>query len=749
MSHQEAPFKPTHAPLLAAAIGLGLAGQGLPASADGSMQLDEVNVEGERDSYRTERSASAKFGAALLDTPQTVTVVPQEVIRDQQALSLRSVLSNVSGITFNAGEGGGGSGDSINIRGFSANANMQIDGLRDSAQNNRTDLFNVEQVEVIKGPSSVFGGIGTTGGTVNQITKQPGGKAFTQVGAGLGTDRYRRLTLDTNQPLEGVGSGSALRLNLMAHENDVAQRKQIERERRGVAPSLTLGLSEDTRVTLSYFHQTDDNLPDYGVPAFDGKRVAGVSRDAYFGWRNLEKEEIDADSLTLRLEHQFSDSLALQNLSRYSDIHRDTVISAAHVNLDRRRNASGAGPQLEPGKYLPAGPQGYGWDVNARLWINQTNLTSEFATLGIDHTLIAGMELSRETYHRTTYDHGLSFPDSGYDLAAPPGYWSGPTHRGDSAHIRTRLIDRALYLFDTLALDERWDLSLGLRYDWVDGDADNLNLTRGNWVRTTTRSSDERLSSRAGLVFKPTDNGRVYLAYGNSFNPSAENLATNGGGLNAANEKLGPEKSRSWELGSKWELLDQRLALEGALFRLEKTNAREQMADGTTALAGDQRVQGLELGASGRLTREWSLFANYTLLDSETRKAADTLEGLAKKGQALANTPPRSFNLWTTYDLDAHWRLGYGARHVSERNVTAADRAKLDAYWLHNAMLGYRVNERFDLQLNLNNLFDKDYVERVRAQVGRPLGAGSQGARSSAIEYGDARSAVLSATLSF
>ena len=737
MDHQTAASKLSQRNILAAAVGLALAGFGAHAGGetrDKALQLDSVTVDGKREkTYKVERSASAKYAVPLLDAPQTITVVPQEVIQDQKALSLREVLSNVSGITFNAGEGGGGSGDSINIRGFSANANMQIDGLRDSAQNNRTDTFNIEQVEVIKGPSSVFGGMGTTGGTVNQITKQPLAETFTRIGAGLGTDSYHRLTLDTNQQLEGVGNGSAFRLNLMAHENDVPERKQIDRQRWGLAPSLALGLGEDTRLTLSYFHQTDDNQPDYGVPILNGKRVAGVSRDAYFGWRNLDKEEIDSDAFTVKLEHQFNDQLSLQSLTRYSEIKRDTVISAAHVNIDK----------LPLGKYKPAGPQAYGRDVSSKMWINQTSLTADFDTLGFGHTFVGGLELSRETYDRDVYDYGLEFPDAGFDLASPPGYWSGPTTKGLSSLVETRLIDRALYAFDTIALHEMWDLSLGLRYDWVDGDAENRTLTKGAWTTKGYSSSDERLSSRAGLVFKPVDYGRIYVAYGNSFNPSAENLATSGSGLSEATQKLGPEKNRTWELGTKWELLERRLGLDAAIFRVEKTNARVTMTDGSTALAGDRRVQGVELAATGKLTEQWNLFANFTFLDSEVRKDANTPKGLATVGQALANTPPRSFNLWTTYDLPGDFRIGYGTRYVSERNLTSSnDRIKLDEYWLHNAMLGYKASETLDLQLNLNNLFDKDYVERVRTTLGNA-------ARSSAVEYGDARSAVLSATLSF
>ncbi|MDT3718663.1 TonB-dependent siderophore receptor [Pseudomonas oryzihabitans] len=703
-------------------------------------KLESLTIEGQaqQEGFKTEQSASRKYTAPLLDTPQTVNTVPAQVIQDQQALSLRSVLSNVSGITFNAGEGGGGSGDSINIRGFSANSNIQIDGLRDSTQNNRTDTFNLESVEVIKGPNSVFGGAGTTGGSINLISKKPQERQFTRIGAGLGTDSYRRLTLDTNQPLQGVGTDSAFRLNLMAHENDVPSRDKVDRERWGIAPSLALGLSDDTRLTLSYFHQTDNNLPDYGVPVLNGKRLAGVDHEDYFGYSNIDHEDINNNVFTVELEHRFNDNLSLQNLTRYSRIQRDTVISAPQLRL------------IGGGRYLPGGPQGYGRDITSEMWTNQTNLTGNFDTLGLGHAFVLGAEFSREDYDRDTYTENLVFPASGYSLSNPPGRYAGPTNQQTTALVSNTLVDKAVYAFDTIALNDHWDVNLGLRYDWFDGDSDSTPVSNGvRGAKTQLSSDDGKLSGRAGLVFKPAPNGRIYVAYGTSFNPSAENLTTTGAGLSATNQDLEPEKNKTWELGTKWEFLDRRLELDGALFRVEKTNARETLADNSIALVGEQRVQGIELGATGRLTQQWNVYANFTFLDSETLKAADTAAGRAREGQALANTPPRSFNLWTTYELPAGWRVGYGTRYVSERNLTSNDDGiKLDQYWLHNAMLGYRVNRNLDLQLNVNNLFDKEYVERVRSSLGTSA-TGTTAASSSFIEYGDARAAILTATYSF
>ncbi|PRH48993.1 TonB-dependent receptor [Burkholderia multivorans] len=690
--------------------------------------LSPIVVQGERDTgSRVDRSGSAKYATPLLDVPQTITVVPREVLDEQQVTSLREALSNVAGITFNAGEGGGGSGDMLLIRGFSAHANLQLDGLRDSAQNNRSDLFNIDAVEVIKGPNSVFGGAGTTGGSVNLISKAPQRKAFIEAGTVLGTSGYRRATLDANRPLPGSDGSSVFRLNAMAHVNDVPGRNDIRKRRWGVAPSVGFGLGTPTRVTLGYFHQYDHNLPDYGLPARNGQVLGGVARDAYFGWRNLDRERIESNTFTVKAEHDVSPQLKLQNLSRYAHLNRDTVVSASHANL--------AG--MPPGRYKPAGPQGYGRDASTAMWMNQTNATGEFSTFGVGHTLVAGFEISRETYARSTYSHGLArhFPKNGYALAAPPGYWTGPARRENTARTDTALDVKALYAFDTISFGRYWDLDVGLRHDWIDGWARN---TPAGKPTERAETSDRHLSTRAGLVFKPTDNGRIYAAYGTSFNPSAEFLVTTGSGVTAASGGLAPEKNESVELGAKWEGLAG-LAVNGALFQTYKHHARERMSDGTYLLAGKQRVRGVELGAAGKITPKWDLFANYTYLASAT---LDSPSSPRRNGKALGNTPRHAFNLWTTYRLPAGWTIGYGSHFVGRRNVTSEGDGTLGAYWVHNLMASYDVNRRLRFQLNVDNLFDRAYVERVRQQPGNA-------SRSSAVEFGDGRAAMLSAVYTF
>ncbi|MDX1724066.1 MAG: TonB-dependent siderophore receptor [Pseudomonas sp.] len=726
--------------LLASAIGFAVAswaGSGLAAESGqpqgDAVELGSVTVKGQQDEgYKVDSASSPKYTAPLLDTPQTITVVPAEVIKEQNALSLRQVLSNVSGITFAAGEGGGGLGDSINIRGFSANSNILIDGLRDTAQSSRSDAFNLEAVEVVKGPSSVYSGAGTTGGSINIVSKAPQAQAFKRASVGIGTDNYKRLTADINQPLDALeGAGAVFRLNLMGHQNDVAERDQIDQERWGIAPSLTLGMGSPTQLNLSYFRQSDKDLPDYGLPAHNGKVLAGVDRDNYYGFKDIDTEETDAESFTVKLDHEFNDQLSLSNSARYAKTERLTIVSAAHVNTDG----------LPAGSYRPAGPQGHGRDYSTEILINQTNLSWRFNTGALAHSLVTGAEFSHEEYNRDTFNNGLPIGNAWplFDLYNPPGYWGGPTLKTVTQEVDSELDTQALYVFDTVELSEQWQVNAGLRYERFEGTGKTLATATG--VTTRFDSSDDMLSGRLGLVYKPARNGSIYLAWGNSFNPSAENLVSTGSGLSAGTQDLDPEENETWELGTKWDLLDERLSLNAAVFRVTKTNGRIDNNDplgDPIVLDGKQRVDGIELGASGKLTEQWQVFANYTYLDSEII----TSDTPAEEGQALANTPPRSFSLWTSYDLPAGFQVGYGAQYVSQRNVTIASTTKVPDYWVHSAMLGYQVNEDVDLQLNVRNLFNEEYYDRVRSNTGTA-------ARSSALVPGEGRTAILAANFAF
>ena len=298
---------PMTAALLLAITAPAMAAPTGDAATDAAMQakeLDTVEVHGER----VQKASSPKYTEALVDTPQTITVLTSEVMAQQNLLGLRDVLSTLPGITFGAGEGGGGYGDSINLRGFTASSDITTDGVRDSAQYTRTDNFNLDSIELINGANSAMSGAGSVGGTINLVSKVAREGDFSTFTVGAGTDKYGRVTADTNHDIE---NGIAVRLNAMVHQNDVPGRDHESFQRWGFAPSIVFGLGSDTRVTLSYLHQSDDNLPQYGVPfalnTYNDGPLPGVDPETYFGYRNVSGQQIDVDMLTAVFEHDFND----------------------------------------------------------------------------------------------------------------------------------------------------------------------------------------------------------------------------------------------------------------------------------------------------------------------------------------------------------------------------------------------------------------------------------------------------------
>ena len=282
---------------------------------DGSREV--IDVVGQR----LEQGLGTRYTAPLLETPQTITLVPREIMDQQNLLTMREVLSTLPGITFTAGEGGGGYGDGVNLRGYTASNDISTDGVRDSAQYSRTDPFNLEQLELVSGANSVYTGAGSVGGSINLVTKTPRGTEDTVLDIAGGSDSYGRLTLDSE--LE-VGDVADVRLNLMTHENDVAGRDVESFKRWGIAPSVAFGSDSDTRFTLSYLHQEDDNVPQYGVPyalgAFNDGPLPGVPTSAYYGYANLDTQEIGVDALTAIMTHDFTGNFSLRNLTRWQQI---------------------------------------------------------------------------------------------------------------------------------------------------------------------------------------------------------------------------------------------------------------------------------------------------------------------------------------------------------------------------------------------------------------------------------------------
>lgn len=747
---------------LAGALAFAVATPALAEPADKATELDKIEVHGQY----VEKPSSVKYTQPLLDTPQTITVVTKDVMDQQNLLGLRDVLTTLPGITFGAGEGGGGYGDSITLRGFNANSDITTDGVRDSAQYTRSDTFNLEAIELINGANSVYSGAGSVGGNINLVSKTARAGDSTAVQAGAGTDRYGRITLDSNTDFD---NGTAFRVNAMVHQNDAPGRDYETFDRWGIAPSVAFGLGGDTRFTLSYLHQSDDNIPQYGVPYFSafGGPLPGVDPGNYYGYHNVDAQDIDVDMLTGVFEHDFNDNTTLRSLARYQQVDQLSIASAPQgtwclaggVNPAGGACAatiSGVAVPVPPGNFQPNGPRGFQRDTRNTLAVSQTDVISRFSTGAIQHALVAGVSVSREEFDLDTGNllrtaTGASFVLPQMSISNPDSRYTGPINYVRSGITEGTLDNQAIYVFDTLEFSAQWMLNLGARYEHNKGDtvAYTFSTTPGATLgqvtgRTAFENEDDLFSYRAGLIFKPASNASLYLSYANSKTPSKASV---NGACTAQNCNVDPETAVNIELGGKWDV-NSRLALTAAVFR----NDREEfkVADplnpdnpsGEQQLDGQARVDGVTLGAAGMITDAWSVFANVTYLDSEVlqgisdfdrdRGAVDPL-----KGRPLSGTPERSGSVWTTYAL-SQWTFGYGITYQGSYewyNASGGNAGTIKGYTTHRAMVAYEVNEQLSLQLNANNLFDKEYYTRVR--------------NNGWATPGDTRQVVLSATYRF
>jgi catecholate siderophore receptor len=645
------------------------------------------------------RIVSTKTTAPLRDVPQTINVIPSQLMQEQGAATLRDALRNVTGITFQAGEGGTPAGDQMTIRGFSARTDMFIDGVRDSGGYSR-DTFNLEQVEVAKGPSSAVSGRGSTGGSINLVSKTPNDRATYGGTLEAGTAHFQRSTIDVNQPI--ADGRAAFRVNGMWTDGGVPRRDVVENESWAIAPSVGFGLRSATRVTLSYLHLSQNNIPDYGLPWVPATNLPlaayangqpPVDSSNFYGLLGRDRERIDNNVATVLADHYFGPALSLRHVTRYGATERDSVITsprfASNTSTDIRRTDV---------KFR---------DQSDAILATQTNLTARAETGVLEHDIVAGLELARETsINYAGAEFGSQSPTSpNTDLFNPDPHqpYSGRMER-TGAYADASAASAALYVFDTVELSDEWQVTGGLRWDRFDVDYDSVSPAG---VSSPLSRVDEMVSWRLGNVYKPKPNGSLYLGYSTAFNPSAEGLA-----LTTSTVNLEPEKTGTFEAGTKWDVLSERVSLNAAVFRTEKTNARTpgiNPGDPPTVLAGRQVVRGLELGVSGRLTRRWTGIVNYSFMRSDIA-ASNTS---AEIDQSLQFTPESTFYLWTTVDVWRSLRVGGGVQYMDSVFRNAVNTTEVPSYWLTSGLVSYDINQHLTLRLNGQNLGNAVYVDRT------------------------------------
>lgn len=654
------------------------------------LELEATDVKGvhQAETFKVDEMSSPKFTAPLREVPKSITIINEALIKERGATSLTDVLRTTPGITLGAGEGGTPLGDRPFIRGFEASTDIQIDGLRDLGRMSH-EAFNVESVEIVKGPGSAYNGRGSTGGSINLVSKAAKAEDFIAGSVTMGTDQLWRNTLDINQYLPE--QDLAFRLNAMKHEADTPGRDDVEVKRWGIAPTITWGLQGPTRVTASYYHLETDDIPDQGHPiSLITNKPADVDRDNFYGLVDRDFRKTSADLATLQIEHEFTPQLTLRNTLRGGRSMQNYVMSRpVFANVAQEQNGL-VGRGFRPRNV-----------VNTSV-LNQTDLFGTFHTGGIKHSYSAGLEVSRETItDKDKHAGNNGRPGNLYNPNPHDGGWTLLPGTGEvTSKFQTEV--KSLYAFDTLALHEQWDLNLGLRYD----DYDVKNRVDGG-----ASSSSELWNYQVGVVFKPMPNGSIYLSYGTSSNPSGENTQSGGadgagaGNLNGNKANLDPEKSRSVELGTKWDVFNEQLSLTAAVFRTEKTNARvTDPISGLVVLDGDQRVTGIEFGVTGRITDAWAVWGGYTYLDAEVVKSGGDGSNDGNRSKFIA---PNSFSLWSSYDLTDRWTVGAGANYMDQRYMNDANTVSIEDYWRYDAMVAYKVNKNLDLQLNVLNLTDE------------------------------------------
>jgi catecholate siderophore receptor len=658
-----------------------------------SLRAIETVIEVQADSLQLAAS-TPKFTEPLLNTPQTVGIVSHQTVEQQGGTTLRDALRNVAGISLAAGEGGS-QGDNLTIRGFSARNDLFIDGMRDFGSYYR-DPFNTQEVEVLQGPSSAAFGRGSTGGVVNQATKTPDLNRYMSAGLSFGTDLTRRAEIDLNVPVPKLGPGASFRLNAMGHSSDVAGRDVAENRRDGIAPSLSLGLGTPTRLTLSYFHQNADDIPDYGIPwLFNGP--APVNRRNYYGLSDGNFLRTYDDIGTAKVEHDFNSKVTLRNQVRYANYARNVLITEPRIN-DATLTTPLSAMTVTRNQLASKSTETY--------LDEQLDLIAHFETGAVRHSFVTGFEAGRETSDptRPTYtapETSLLSPDPSQQLFGNPSIRSSVN---DSA------VSTGVYVVDTAKLGRHWELTGGVRFDRFSNDYSQILPTASFFHRVDTKPT-----WRAAISYHPIAAGTLYFAAGTSFNPSAESLS-----LSAGSVDLPPESNKSYEFGTKWNLAGGRLAVNSSWFRTTKENARETDPSNSllVVLAGTQRVSGAEVDIRGHVTSRWDILSSYAYLDSRVVGSRFFPSAI---GYPLANVPKNTFAFWSNYRLPARFHFGVGANYVSSR--TASSTAPFDAttglvkqvpgYWIFSAMLSHPLTEHIDLQVNAYNLANRYYYDQL------------------------------------
>ncbi|WP_417527053.1 TonB-dependent receptor [Marinomonas shanghaiensis] len=671
--------------------------------------------------YKAKRMSDSKYTRDIAETPKTITVLTKDAIEESGKTDLESILSAQPGITLGTGEGGNSFGDRYIIRGYEARSDVYTDGLREPGLISR-ETFALEQVEISKGPSSTFGGRGTTGGAVNSVTKKPSyDEDFSIISGTLGTDNKQRYTLDTNK---AVNEEVAVRFNALYAEADVPNRAPAGTQHEGFLLSGVYEPNADVAINADYYYFRADDREDVGH-ALD-RSTGSFNKYDYVGQDGLDFKNSEADIATVKINAYLSDDLRMENKTRYGETVNEYVVSMARGTGIRSFS---------------------GWQENEYIG-NQTNFIWDTELFGKKNSVVTGVEYANEKTDTGSYtiNQTNSFTLDPYN--ADNNLWKGSVTRNDAANS-LKLQTLSAYLMDTITLSDNWEIHGGVRYDYFNYDADVL--FRGNTGATNVEFNDGFLNGHLGAVFSPWEHGNVYGSWSTSSN-------INGGEVDAVSQcgyggicldsdgnykNAEPEQSTNLELGTKWNLMDHKLLLTAAAFQITKDKVIEggndSYASGGSLNTGKNRVHGVELGLSGNLTDNLSGQVGLALMKSKTLKSFDE----DNVGRPKANFAERSFNGQLKYQFTPKFAFGAIATYSSEMLGGQPDAGsdpdtvvRTPSYVVYDAFALYEVSKNFDIQANVQNLTDKEYYTAIY--------------RGGSIAYlGDGRSASVTAKYKF
>jgi catecholate siderophore receptor len=671
------------------------------AEANAEITLQEVDVVAPAESdtqpvkgYNAKRSsASTKTDTELRDVPQAISVITQDQIQDQSVQSIAEAIRYVPGVQAAQGEG---NRDALIFRGNATTGDFFLDGVRDDVQTYR-DVYNTDRIEVLKGPNGMIFGRGGAGGAINRVSKEAGWDPISQITASYGAYDQRRISADFGQ---AINDDVAFRINAV-YENSDSYRDGVELKRYGVTPTITIKPTDKTKVTLGVEYFKDEHISDRGVPSVNGAGNSQLNNrpfrigdtDQFFGNAALSPNETETNAFNAMIEHAFDSGLTVRNRLRYADYDK------FYQNIFARGSVNNAG-NVQFGAYRD--------ETDRENLINQTDLMFDVKTGSIEHKMLFGMELAKQEtdnkrFQPTTGSSNVPGP-TGTQPASNPfvptaSFAALATNRKSDVDVT------AFYVQDQIVLTPKWQAIVGLRHDKFETDFTDKRANQNIDV------SDNFLSPRAGLIFKPVEAVSLYSNYSISYVPRAGDQLTS---LTVTNSSFDPEKFINYEVGAKWDV-NPNLSFTAAVYKLERENvAITDPADITrTVLVDGQETKGIELSISGNITDKWSVFGGYAYQDGEITKQQGAGTTAILAGAELAQTPDHTFSLWNRYDINDTWGVALGVISRSDMYAqipTQTASTVLPGYTRFDAAVYGKFSEKLRLQVNLENLTNKEYA---------------------------------------